>query len=126
MTPAASLGQSLMVARRHGVEFADAWEPAVARALADVKGDELSEWLDAFEDTRTAWMAAWERRPATRPERALLAVAEDPEREAMADRECPRCGAEIPPSRGGKPRKWCSERCRRAANYERERLAVAA
>ena len=126
MTPAASLGQSLMVARRHGVDFADAWEPAVARALADAEPDEIAGWMEAFEATRGAWAAAWERRAPTRAERALQAVAFDDERVAMADRECPRCGAAIPPSRGGAPRKWCSEKCRRLANYERERVAVAA
>jgi hypothetical protein len=26
---------------------------------------------------------------------------------------CARCGAELPPSRGSTPRKWCSDACRR-------------
>lgn len=37
-------------------------------------------------------------------------------------RSCPRCGAEIFeawPRRPGRPRRWCSPRCRRAASEER-------
>jgi DNA-binding CsgD family transcriptional regulator len=29
--------------------------------------------------------------------------------------DCHGCGIPLPPSRGGPPRKWCSERCRRAS-----------
>ena len=125
MTPAESLGQSLLVARRHGLGFSDAWEPAVARALADVEPDEIADWLAAFNATRGAWASAWERRAASRAERALLAVADDPDREALPDRACQRCAEEIPADRD-KRAKWCSEKCRRQAAYERERVAVAA
>lgn len=37
---------------------------------------------------------------------------------------CPRCGAEVPVAGTGRPRKWCSQRCRRAA-YEERRAAAA-
>lgn len=57
---------------------------------------------------------AWERQPGSRPERALYAVAVDPEREPLPDRSCGRCGGAIPPERDRRA-KWSSNRCRRAA-----------
>lgn len=36
---------------------------------------------------------------------------------------CPRCGARLPPYTTGRPQKWCSQRCRRAA-YEERRAAA--
>jgi predicted nucleic acid-binding Zn ribbon protein len=36
--------------------------------------------------------------------------------------ECPRCGAALPQRGTGRPPKWCSQRCRRAA-YEERRAA---
>jgi hypothetical protein len=45
----------------------------------------------------------------------------------MTDRQCPRCGENLPPprwtGRGGRPPIWCSQRCRRAA-YEERRAAT--
>ena len=45
----------------------------------------------------------------------------------MTDRQCPRCGENLPPQRwtgrGGRPQIWCSQRCRRAA-YEERRAAA--
>jgi len=45
----------------------------------------------------------------------------------MTDRQCPRCGENLPPprwtGRGGRPQIWCSQRCRRAA-YEERRAAA--
>lgn len=32
---------------------------------------------------------------------------------------CQGCGAELPPSRGSRPRKWCSNHCRRHTMYSR-------
>jgi hypothetical protein len=32
-----------------------------------------------------------------------------------AERTCAYCGAPLPQSRGGRPRRWCSERCRELA-----------
>jgi endogenous inhibitor of DNA gyrase (YacG/DUF329 family) len=48
----------------------------------------------------------------------------------MADvRTCPRCGEAIvepAPRRAGRPRRWCSARCRRAASEERRAAAAGA
>jgi hypothetical protein len=32
---------------------------------------------------------------------------------------CKGCEAPIPPSKGGRPRKWCSQKCRRETTYQR-------
>lgn len=44
----------------------------------------------------------------------------------IAERTCPRCGAKIYeslPRVAGRPRRWCSQRCRRAASEERRAAA---
>jgi hypothetical protein len=84
VTPAVRLAQDLADARRRGETFADAWTVAVKRATAGLRTDERTAWKGALADTRPAWLAAWERRPASVPERALLAVAADPERVPLA------------------------------------------
>lgn len=40
----------------------------------------------------------------------------------MNEQLCPRCGEVMPAASTGRPRKWCSQRCRRAA-YEERRAA---
>lgn len=39
---------------------------------------------------------------------------------------CPRCGNPIPVRTTGRPARWCSQRCRRAANEERRAAAAGA
>lgn len=45
----------------------------------------------------------------------------------IVERSCPRCGAPIydvvSPRPAGRPRRWCSARCRRAASEERRAAA---
>ncbi len=44
----------------------------------------------------------------------------------IRERSCPRCGAtihEVWPRPAGRPRRWCSPRCRRAASEERRAAA---
>lgn len=44
----------------------------------------------------------------------------------IQERACPRCGAtihEVSPRPAGRPRRWCSTRCRRAASEERRAAA---
>lgn len=41
----------------------------------------------------------------------------------VMDRACPRCGAAIRGNERGRPARWCSQRCRRAA-YEERRAAA--
>jgi hypothetical protein len=84
MTPPERLVRDLADARRRGEPFAEAWTVALKPALVGQRGDERAQWRAALADTRPAWLAAWERRPASVPERALLAVAQDPERVPLA------------------------------------------
>jgi hypothetical protein len=73
------------------------------------------------------WRAAWERRAPSRPELALRAVAEDPDRVSCSgERLCEHCYEEIPPDRGrkGRPAMYCSDGCRQRANYERSRAVA--
>lgn len=41
----------------------------------------------------------------------------------IAPGQCPRCGTPVPARQTGRPAKWCSQRCRRAA-YEERRAAA--
>lgn len=44
----------------------------------------------------------------------------------IVERPCPRCGAtihEVSPRSPGRPRRWCSPRCRRAASEEQRAAA---
>lgn len=47
----------------------------------------------------------------------------------IVERSCPRCGAtinDVVPRAAGRPRRWCSARCRRAASEERRAAAAGA
>lgn len=83
MNVAERLRQDLADARRRGETFESAWTLALKRATAGQRRDERALWRAALADTREAWLAAWERRPASVPERALLAVALDDDRDAL-------------------------------------------
>ena len=48
---------------------------------------------------------------------------EQPELRQAAPGSCPRCGDPVPIRGKGRPRTWCSQRCRRAA-YEERRAAA--
>jgi len=117
MTAAAALRLDLDDARRRGETFEDAWPAAVSRATAGQRRDEADAWSTALAATRDAWSTAWHREAATTAQRALHAVAVDPERVALPEHgECARCAAALPPPRNGQPQKWCSPACRRAAS----------
>lgn len=59
--PAAKLILRLLDARRRGARFADAWPDALDEALAQLEGEELDDWREAFDATADAWRAAYER-----------------------------------------------------------------
>lgn len=125
-TPAAVMLEQLAAARRAGESFEDAWSVALAAALAVVEQVwERREWRHVLDDMASTWRDAFERRPASRCERSLATVAQDPDREPMPDRECERRGEEIPPDRGPLA-VYCSGDCKDATNRERERAARAA
>lgn len=75
----------LVAERRSGATFEEAWPAAVGKALAGVSGVELNAWQGALSGTRLAWEASFNRWPQRRVERALVAVAVDPEREPLED-----------------------------------------
>lgn len=78
MTPAQLLGQHLADARRRGEAFDAAWPAATVAALIGSAGGvrEGALWRHALTETRGAWEDAWDRREATGPQAALLAVGE--------------------------------------------------
>jgi hypothetical protein len=84
MNVAELLRQHLADARRRGEPFESAWPVASKRAVAGQRADERTLWRAALADTRPAWEAAFERRPATRAQVAVLAIAPDPDRERVA------------------------------------------
>ncbi len=124
MTPPTVLRERLAIARRAGVGFDEAWPVALAAAMNAVKW-EREEWRDILSGMVETWRAAWERRDASRTERAVLALAE-PGGTPLPERACENCGEEIPPERGtrGAAPRFCSDRCRRRATYLRERAAA--
>lgn len=64
-------------------------------------------------------------RAQTRPRESAERRAAPATKSAAAGTVCPRCGDPISPSPSGRgrPRRWCSQRCRRAA-YEERRAAA--
>jgi hypothetical protein len=105
--------------RERGEDFADAWPGAVTSALRGVGGKDLVGWQRALSSTRASWQRAYERRPTAKVERALTLVGS--ERGVSLD-GCERCHK---PLENPHPRrKFCSEKCRRQASYERERAAA--
>jgi predicted nucleic acid-binding Zn ribbon protein len=122
--PAATLVELLAAARREGVTFERAWPDALAAALTVVQTKwERSEWASVLGSMASTWRDAFERVPADGRERALATVAQDPDRVPIPDRECERCGEEIPPDRGPLAI-YCSGDCKDETNRERERTAA--
>lgn len=84
MNVAERLGQDLAAARRRGEQFETAWPVAVKLAVAGQRADERTAWRAALADTRPTWESAWQRRSASAPERAVLALAPAPDRVPLA------------------------------------------
>jgi hypothetical protein len=121
VVPAELLLQTLAGSRRSGLRFRDAWLPAVKQAAAGSQ-----EWAGAFAATRSVWEAAYDHVPASRPERALVAVRDDCELASSDGRHsslCEHCDGPLPAARRSNAR-YCSTRCKREANYGRERQLV--
>jgi predicted nucleic acid-binding Zn ribbon protein len=123
--PPIVLRERLAAARRTGASFEQAW-PGALKAAVDASRWERTEWLQVLSDTVEAWRAGWERQPATRAEEAL-AMLVLPGGEPLPERACEHCGSEIPPERGQHgPTRFCTDHCRKRANYARERERAAA
>lgn len=89
MNPATVLVELLADSRRAGESFESAWPDALAGALAVVDARwERTEWRHVLSGMSSTWREAFERVPASRHERALATVAQDPDREPIPDREC--------------------------------------
>lgn len=90
MSPAAILAHDLAAARRRGEAFEEAWPGALSSALDAAQFPrERREWGDILGEMVATWRAAWERRPVSSPEAALLMLAVDggvpvPERARIA------------------------------------------
>jgi hypothetical protein len=126
MNPATALVEHLAAARRRGEGLADAWPDALTGALAaEPVRWERAEWRCVLSSMVETWRDAFERVPASRRERALAVVAQDPDREPMPDRPCERCGEEIPSDRGPLAI-YCSGDRKDETNRESERAARAA
>lgn len=126
--PAQVLREQLASARRRGGAFESAWPAALGAALAAVSTPwDRREWSIVFGETVEAWRSAWERRPASRCERALQAVADDPERVPVSEtveRVCEHCGVEIPHS-AKRSARFCCDRHRKNAHYARSHSVAA-
>ena len=122
--PAAILAEQLAAARRAGESFEVAWPDALAAAIEVVPvKSERNEWARVFDGTVQTWREAFERVPAGKHERALSLLTDGSDREPSPDRECARCGEEIPDDRDRRAF-YCSDRCRRDASYARTHAAA--
>jgi predicted nucleic acid-binding Zn ribbon protein len=125
-SPLPQLLEVLAACKRVGMPWDKAWQAAVTQALA-VTCDE-ADWREVLDATQSQWMLAYRRRGAAhdRQARAALAklsvLAEDRLLVDDPGNDCARCGQPLPPRkrRGGR-QIYCSERCRRLANWERDR-----
>ena len=118
-TPPETLVELLAAARRDGATFDDSWPEALQQAVAGQ--EDAQGWRDALAATADAWAVCWARRPASRPERALAAVARDDERVELEPDErvevCAHCDAGLRRSgRGGRVPRFCGRSCRDAAS----------
>ncbi len=116
MGPLETLSAALAESRRSGVAFPQAWPQALEAALSGA--DERDQWTKALLATQSAWEAAYDGKPATRPERALGLVGSDPERDVPlppGSRICRRCGEPIPPAKASNA-VYCSRECQRGVH----------
>ena len=58
-TPARALVAELTAARASGVEFGDAWTPALASVTESLKPEDAEGWRSAFAATRLEWWGAY-------------------------------------------------------------------
>lgn len=117
-----------------GRGFESAWGEALARACT---GPGAEEWRSILEGQVDVWRRAYERDEQTSAERALavlladldldrvelVAGGDDDELPGEPERVCAHCHGERGSMEGRSPKaRFCSERCKRDANYQRERL----
>jgi hypothetical protein len=112
--------------RAGGVPFEQAWPQSVAEVCK--RSDDGQWWARVFEAQRPVWERAYNRERPTRVDTAIALLGEG--RVAIGGPEvghpCAFCDAEIPAARLKHHAEFCSEVCRKAASWERERARLAA
>jgi hypothetical protein len=86
--PEVLVRSTLAAARQAGLPFERGWEQAVA-VVARRHGTARNGWMEALEETREGWQAAYDRKPPTRLEWALTVIAEDQPRRQQTRRTQP-------------------------------------
>jgi hypothetical protein len=126
MLPCELLRLKLHDARCYGYPFDAVWADAAvscARTAEDPSG-----WVVAFDWARESWRRAFEGLPASAVDEAaaVLGVGRAASDDGWGRRRCENreCGAWLATDRDPRA-KYCDDRCRRAANYQRERLLAA-
>jgi hypothetical protein len=127
-SPPTVLVQELAASRRRGASFAAAWPVALAGAVHSAPQQEREDWADVLGGMYESWRAAFERRPASRPELALAIVAHDPERVLIADDfwpdvVCRHCSRPIPKTRDHRA-SYCSSACKARAYEARQGMVL--
>ncbi len=107
---------------RGGLAFAEAWWQSVERVCRS--SPDGAWWRGTFAEQREAWERAYNREPALPHEDALRRLL-DPDGSEPAPvklRVCAHCHGERGSMEGRPPdARYCDERCRRDAAYQRER-----
>ena len=119
--PAAHLVGLLAEERRRGAPFHEASPRCVALANSGAR-DDMADWLEALQQTRSTWQASYTRREPTRMEQRLSLVANGDDRVPLPW-TCEHCG-ELMPERGRRGRRYCRDACRKAAAARRAALAA--
>ena len=106
--------------------FDFAWPHVTKAVLASCNDQEF--WRLVFAEQREAWRRAYEREAMTGAEFALVGIRDSLPLNDV-DRRCERegCDETVPRTdrKGGVPRRYCSETCRRKAAREVERRRIA-
>ena len=113
------LRELLSDARARGLPFSPTFSFAVHTATSGRPDGEM--WRDVFSATRDAWRRAYDRQPATGPERAVAVLVADVVLggEELPDRPCGWCGGNIASRHANTS--YCSAGCRKLAATARER-----
>ncbi len=105
---------------RGGLAFSEAWWRSVERVCRDSPDE--GWWRATFAEQRDVWQRAYDRERRTSADTAIVLIAEGrviggPE----VGHPCGFCDEEIPAARLKRRAEFCSEACRKAASWERER-----
>jgi len=103
-----------------GMSFEQAWPESVERAVRMAPESEQEFWRATFAEQRDAWQRGYERAEQTPAEYALTVLFETRGGGVIGDgAPCAVCDEPIPAKRIGRHAKYCSDKCRREAEYRR-------